>query len=234
MIYNASLRTRTLVPEVMDDPGLDPAAHRAALAGLSRINAISRAGAPIFGAIRDISPRPDLQIVDIACGGGDVAIDLYRRSRLGGLQWQVTGCDISPTALAIASDAARNQSAVVHFLPCDVLNSPLPPADVYVTSLFLHHLTFEQGVALLSAMARQARLGIVVSDLTRSSLALLATQVGVRLLTRSPVVHIDGPRSVRAAFTHAEFLQMAEQAGLANPKLRAIWPFRALLTWSRP
>ncbi len=218
----------------MDDPALDPAAHRAALAGLARINAISFTDASIFKAIHALSSSPSLQIVDIACGGGDVAIALFKRSRRANLQWRITGCDISPTALAMASESARRNLADVHFLAADILNAPLPPADIYVTSLFLHHLTLAQVIALLTAMAAQARIGIIVSDLTRSPIALLATKIGVRLLSRSPVVHIDGPRSVRAAFTPAELSELANQAGLSGHTLRGIWPFRALLSWRRP
>jgi 2-polyprenyl-3-methyl-5-hydroxy-6-metoxy-1,4-benzoquinol methylase len=231
--FTPNLAHRQLVPEVMDDPALDPAAHQQALAGLTRVNSISFAASRIFRAIRAISPATDLHITDIASGAGDIPIALYKLSRAHGLQWRILGCDISPTALHHAKNSAIAQDTQVTFHQLNALQNPLPPADIYISSLFFHHLTEPDALSLLTSMA-SARKGIVISDLTRSHLAHLATQLGVHLLSRSPVVHIDGPRSVRAAFTPQEFNTLAQQAGLKGHKIRRIWPFRMLLTWSRP
>ena len=38
----------------------------------------------------------------------------------------------------------------------------------------------------------------------------------MKVLTRSPIVHVDGPRSVAAAFTVEEVRRLAGQAGLAH------------------
>lgn len=54
------------------------------------------------------------------------------------------------------------------------------------------------------------------------------------VLSRSPVVHFDGPASVRAAYTPAELRALADQAGLAGATVRPVFPCRMLLTWSRP
>jgi hypothetical protein len=59
----------------------------------------------------------------------------------------------------------------------------------------------------------------------------LAAWAGTRLLTRSPVVHFDGPQSVRAAWTESELRQLARDAGLAEDQtcLERAWPFRMTL-----
>ena len=61
---------------------------------------------------------------------------------------------------------------------------------------------------------------------------LLAHTAG-RLLTTSRVVHVDGPRSVAAAWTRAEILALAQRAGLGDAIYRAYWPCRFLLTWTK-
>ena len=66
------LKTRVRVPELMDDPGLDPREHARALAGLRRINALSRSDAILRPPLRD---RPDARILirpRVATGSGDV------------------------------------------------------------------------------------------------------------------------------------------------------------------
>ena len=58
--------------------------------------------------------------------------------------------------------------------------------------------------------------------------------LGCRVLSRSPVVHVDGPRSARAAWTVTELRGLAERAGLAGASVERRLPCRMLLDWSRP
>src|SRR5437762_3169037 len=70
-------------------------------------------------------------------------------------------------------------------------------------------------------------------DLRRGLGGLVLAHVACRLLTRSDVVHVDGPRSVEAAFTIAEARALAERAGLTGAVVGRRWPFRFLLTWEK-
>jgi hypothetical protein len=54
---------------------------------------------------------------------------------------------------------------------------------------------------------------VVINDLVRSALGLGMVYLATRLLSRSPVVRTDGPRSVRAAYTLKEIADLATQAG---------------------
>jgi hypothetical protein len=75
---------------------------------------------------------------------------------------------------------------------------------------------------------------VLVDDLNRSWAGLALASAATRLLTTSAVVHTDGPRSVRAAFTPSEALGLAEQAGLTGATVRRHWPCRWQLVWRRP
>jgi hypothetical protein len=100
-------------------------------------------------------------------------------------------------------------------------------------SLFLHHLSEDEAVALLANMATAARHLILVNDLARSRFNYAAVWVACRVLSRSPVVRFDGPASVRSAFTPAEALQLAERAGLHGATALARFPCRFLMSWER-
>src|SRR5438093_515405 len=81
------------------------------------------------------------------------------------------------------------------------LREPLPSEyDAVVSSLFLHHLTEEQAIELLRRMGTAGQM-VLVNDLVRSRTGYLLAWMGTRLLSRSEVVHFDGPRSVEGAFT---------------------------------
>lgn len=230
-------------PELMDDPAIDPGVHQRALAGLGRINRVSGAADPLFARIASLArqhrDRP-LRVLDLACGGGDVALALDQRAREAGLNIEIHGCDISTTALALAEASAARTGARVRFFPLDVLcppnpSHPLPPGfDVICCTLFFHHLDDESAGDLLRRMAAAARKLVLISDLDRTPLGYLAAWIGTRLLSRSRVVHVDGTRSVRAAFTRAEIARLAGRAGLEGAIVRPIRPWRWLLEWSRP
>src|SRR4051812_15913396 len=93
-----SLVRRERIPELMDDPGLDPAEHRLALAGLARINRISRSAAILRPHIRQLARafagRP-VRILDIATGSGDVPLSLVRWATWAGVRLEAAGCDVS-------------------------------------------------------------------------------------------------------------------------------------------
>ncbi len=73
-----------------------------------------------------------------------------------------------------------------------------------------------------------------MTDLVRGALGYATAYVGTRVLSRSPVVHVDGPRSVRAAFTIEEARLLAEGAGLVDARVDPAFPYRWRLSWSRP
>jgi 2-polyprenyl-3-methyl-5-hydroxy-6-metoxy-1,4-benzoquinol methylase len=235
----SQLAVRVLEEEVMDQPGLDAAEHCQALAGLRRVNWWSATDRILWRGLQRLAGTAGLsglRVLDLASGGGDVPLRLVRRARRAGDSLTVHGCDRSATAIEFARRQAENWGLPdVRFERLDVLNDPLPEGyDVIACTLFLHHLTDEQGMLLLRRMASAARLGILIDDLCRCPIGHALAWLGCHLLSRSPMVHVDGPLSVRAAFRKEEVLQLAEQAGLSGVFIEHHWPQRFLLRWKRP
>lgn len=232
------LRLRDRQPELMDQPGLPGNLHAHALVSLRRINRVSRVAASVWRPIRELArepgaPRP-LRVLDVACGGGDIVRDLIRRAGRERLDLRVDGCDISRFAVEFAQSAAAREGTAAEFFECDVLSAPLPDDyDVVICTLFLHHLNEADAERLLANMARAARRMVVVSDLRRTRIGYWMAHLACNVLTRSPIVRVDGPLSVAAAFSTEEVVALAGRAGLADARLTREWPQRYLLTWSR-
>jgi 2-polyprenyl-3-methyl-5-hydroxy-6-metoxy-1,4-benzoquinol methylase len=148
----------------------------------------------------------------------------------------VDGCDINPVAVKHArAQAMRRLASNVSFFVHDALHSPLPMGyDVVSCSLFLHHLEEGDAEVMLRAMASAAGRMVVASDLRRSRLGYILAWVSCRVLTRSPIVRVDGPLSVAAAFTIGEARDLAARAGLAGATVACRWPQRFLLVWNKP
>ena len=174
-------------------------------------------------------------MLDVACGGGDLSRRLARRAQRAGLRLQFDGCDISATAVEHAKEMAdREGGSSCHFFVHDALNQPFPESyDVLTCTLFLHHLQDSQVVTLLRNMARAARRAIRADDLVRSQTGYWLAQIGCRILSQSPIVHYDGPVSVKGAYTIEEARELAAQAGLSGASFQKHWPERFLMTWQK-
>jgi 2-polyprenyl-3-methyl-5-hydroxy-6-metoxy-1,4-benzoquinol methylase len=237
MLILSRLQYREKHPELMDQPALDTVLHRTALRGLARINHISASDSILWRPIERLAyqnPRRTLRVLDIGTGGGDVLLRLCRRARRANLGIEIAGADRSETAVEYARLQARRERARVEFFQLDVLKNSLPSGfDVIFCSLFLHHLETLEAIELMRRMAHAAGTMMLINDLVRSRLGYLLACIGTRVLSRSPIVHVDGPLSVRAAFTIDEVRQLAAQAGLQGIKLSWQWPFRFLLEWQR-
>ncbi|MCE9590064.1 MAG: methyltransferase domain-containing protein [Planctomycetes bacterium] len=229
---------RHKVAELMDDPALDAQLHGDALRGLRRINHVSNSAGILWGPIARVSHqlggRP-LRVLDVATGAGDVPISLMRRAVAQGVELRIDACDRSDQALGHAREAARSAGAAIRFFTLDALRDEPPPGyDVVTCSLFLHHVDDDQAVPLVARLARAAGKMLLVNDLERGTLGLTLAWLGVRVLSRSRIVHVDGPRSVLAAFTANEMRSMADEAGLIGARVTRRWPCRFLLEWNRP
>lgn len=217
----------------MDEPGVDPVEHRRALAGLRRINWISRAAATMVRPIvRHLRERKlsQVRMLDVASGGGDVPLEIARRLKAQGIALQLTLFDQSDVGLLDAQASAKTMDLPVRTEIGDALHAlPKDAYDLTTCSLFLHHLSESQCVDALTQMRLATRGLVVVSDLVRSRLGLLGATVGCHLLSRSPLVHNDGPASVRAAWTPEELHDLAHRAGLQRATVRRCYPSRMLL-----
>ena len=229
----------------MDDPSLDPSEHSAALKGLARLNWLSRSSEilwnPIQNLSRQMSGRP-LRILDIASGSGDLLWALHQRASKAGISLVLHGTDVSDTAINVARQYGKLARHVPHalelgevtFTKLNALREPLPHGfDIVMSSLFFHHLTADDVVLLLRKMSAATERLILVNDLRRSAIGLCLAHVAGRLTTRSRVVHIDGPRSVKAAFKTHEMQALMTQAGLTGYQVTPKWPYRFLCEWQK-
>ena len=226
---------RSRVPELMDNPALDPRAHHDALRGLARLNRVAGVDRLIWNIVAPKLRRcaAPIRFLDVATGSGDLPVELARRAKDEGLSIALHGCDISPVALGCARTAAISAGFTLHTHTLNVLTDHLPGAfDIAHCGLFLHHLDPPQVQHVLRQMSVAAKC-VIVQDLCRSWVGLSLACVVPRLLTRSRIVHTDAVRSVRGAYTIEEMRQLAQGAGLDGVTIRGVRPERLLLVWER-
>ncbi|GJM23369.1 MAG: methyltransferase [Planctomycetota bacterium] len=230
--------------ELMDDPALDAARHHEALEGLARLHRASFTARRIWSRLAPLARTQDtpLRVLDVACGGGELLVDLAQRARRAGLELEAWGCDRSDVALQHAENAAQRAGLSAHFLQADVLHElPLhtpdgAPYHVMLNSLFLHHISETEAFHLLTRLREHATRAVLVHDLLRSRAGWRWAWLGSRCLTRSPVVRHDALASVESAFSYSELGFLFGRAGMHRNQTRVWtpWPARLLALWQRP
>ena len=232
-----NLQERILEPEDIDDPALGKEQLFGALRGLTTINFLSASAGSVWAPMVRLAQQrkqEKLRILDVATGGGDIPRALWRKGKRAGLKLEVLGIDISERALEFAAQQCSDCGSDIRFEQRDVLRAGLPEGyDVIVSSLFLHHLTNQDALQLLTAAARVANQLVLINDLRRGRYGLTLAFFAGHILSSSPVVRVDALRSVRAAFTMREALEMAQIVGMQGATVKRRWPARYLLTWER-
>lgn len=180
------------------------------LADLGRLNRLpGGVGASIDGVRHLLEGQADVRVLDAGTGSGDLPIAFARQG------WATTALDRNPDVLLVA----RRETAaepLVEVVEGDVRSLPFADDafDVSHCSLLIHHLDPGEVVAALRELARVARHGVVVNDLRRGILPLLATALSVAALGGSRVTRSDGLVSSRRAYTLDELDELLARAGL--------------------
>ncbi|MFN9984544.1 MAG: methyltransferase domain-containing protein [Pirellula sp.] len=140
---------------------------------------------------------------------------------------------LSSTEIQSASGVARSQMQSEGDRVDPIGRDDGWPFDIVYCTLFLHHFDDTSAVKVLDAMKRLARRAVLVDDLCRTSLGWWLAYLGCHLLSRSRIVHFDGPQSVRAALTPQEAQALAAEAGMRDAAIRRHWPERFMMRWER-
>jgi SAM-dependent methyltransferase len=216
----------------MDDPRADPAQLQRSLKFIRRINVLLGYTRATLRHLQQFSrswkPGQRIRIVDLGTGSADIPRAILRWADRRGFDVHIVGVERHGRTAEIAvSSAGANPRLKI--IQGDVLNMPLCDGtfDYALTAMFLHHLSDAQAVAVLMAMDRLARRGLIVADLLRNRRAYR----WIRLLTAlsNPMVRHDAALSVLQAFSKPEALALARSAGLAYVRYYARFGHRFVL-----
>ena len=189
--------------ELLDGPLDDRRALVGNLRDLARFNRRLGGIRLTASAVDALAPgRSPLAVLDVGTGGADIPLALIERGRAEGRLLRVTGMDNRPEVLAAAAvaDPRVTGTGELALRVGDGLALPYPDDafDIVHASLLVHHLEPEAARALLSEMARVARVGVVLNDLVRGRRFLLGAWLLTRVL-RNRFTRSDAPLSVRRA-----------------------------------
>ena len=171
--------------------------------------------------------RP-LTILDLGCGGGDLAVMLSRWAARDGKPIHITGIDPDPRAARFAR--RRPAASGVEFREAHSSDLVREGArfDVVISNHVLHHLAPEEFRQLLADSEILAETTALHNDLIRSPAAFALFSVAA-LPFRHSFIREDGLTSIRRSYKPAE-LSAAAPPGWSVERSSA---FHQVLTWRR-
>jgi 2-polyprenyl-3-methyl-5-hydroxy-6-metoxy-1,4-benzoquinol methylase len=174
------------------------------------------------------SGKKRLTICEIGCGGGYNLQVINAWCHKKRITVTLTGIDINPHCIKYAASIPANKGFT--FITSDyreVKFSEKP--DIIFSSLFCHHFTDEELIAMLHWMRENSGTGFFINDLHRHPMAYLSIGFITRLFSKSYLVKNDAPISVLRGFTKNDWINILSAANITQYSIQWKWAFRWLV-----
>ena len=200
------LTTRALdLRELMDEPDCDPRALARTFRRFALVNALVSGWRAAWRThvVPALPASGRGRVLDLGCGGGDLARALVRWAASDGFDVEVVGAD--PDARAIeAAERSTPRGVTFRQQSSGELLAAGERFDVVVSNHVLHHLGDDERHGFLADSETLAVNRSLHSDIRRSTEAYRAYALGAAFVAAGTFVRVDGLRSIRRSFTLPE------------------------------
>lgn len=221
---------RSTEDEIMDNFSMEGEMLRKALDNIASINQqLGGNQATILGIDTLLKTEPKhavITIVDLGCGSGDMLRAVADYGRKNNFTFKLIGIDANEYTVNYACTLSENYPEI-NYLKMDILGDEFSGItfDIVITTLFLHHFTNQQIEEMLIPIVNKVRIGIVVNDLHRSSIAYYLFR-GLCFFIKNPMVKKDGAISVLRGFKKNELINISKKLKDSVSTINWKWAFR--------
>jgi 2-polyprenyl-3-methyl-5-hydroxy-6-metoxy-1,4-benzoquinol methylase len=187
----------------------------------------------VINAIHSIIKKEakPLRIIDLGCGGGDLALAVARLLRLHKIEFTITGIDGNAHTLAYAQKKCE-AFPEINFLQAGILGNQfsIQYCDILISSHFMYHFTADALVDFLKSNLSAISTAFIFSELKRNRFAMRLFKFSRFLLPISKLAKEDGLLAIKRSFSVKEWLAILQQAGIDTYRLQSVPLFSILLT----
>mgnify|MGYP000450876440 FL=1 len=231
MDFFINTKQRTDKEELMDDFSIGGDLLRDTLNKLEKINRwLGGNKVTVNGLKALLKNHPKEQkitIVDIGCGHGDILRDVAKFGRKEGYKFKLIGVDANSAAIDYANELSMEYPEL-SFKTQDIFYKDFKSEtfDVVIATLFLHHFKEEQLVSFLKNTIKQTKIGMVVNDLHRHTLAYYLFLLLSIFISNKMIIE-DGLTSVLRGFKRDDLEKISSKINV-TPQISWKWAFRFL------
>jgi len=220
------LRERATQAEYCDQPDLPPEEVASSYRQLARFNRLMFVADPFQRLLVRWLGRKKIQrlsLLDLGAGDGSVGRGIEAWAARHGWDWRVTSLDVSVSALALGKSGRRIAGNVCALPFRD------ESFDVVISSQMTHHLTDDETISHFREAWRVAREALFLTDAHRNLGSLCVIWLLLRCLRVTPTFLADGILSVRRGWRVSEWKDLANQAGIPEPRVWLYYGSRIVL-----
>jgi 2-polyprenyl-3-methyl-5-hydroxy-6-metoxy-1,4-benzoquinol methylase len=227
------MKLRLAEKEKLDDLYLQGETLHKALQSLEWINRWLGNHWAVIKAIHRVykKEKKTLRIIDLGCGGGDLALAVAKSCRKHKIKCSITGIDGNAHTLVYAQKKCRSFHEI-NFLLDDILDKEfsMQPCDILISSHFMYHFSDDALIEFLRNNLSSISTAVIFSELKRNRLALCLFKLSNFLLPVSKMAKEDGLVAIKRSFTTKEWISIIQEAGIGSYRIQNEPLFRILLT----
>lgn len=215
----------------MDDFSLKGEELHVALDKIAKINRLLGGNRLTIQGIQDlianVNTNAEITIVDLGCGNGDMLRTIAEYGDNNNLKFRLIGVDANVFAINYARELSIHYPNI-SYLAEDIFDNKVAALhyDVALLTLTLHHFKDEEISQLLETCHQNAKIGIVINDLHRSSIAYRLFQAVCYVFRLNPISRNDGLISILRGFKKKELIPFSEKLNCKKYKIEWKWAFR--------
>ncbi len=221
---------RTEADEIMDDFALEGQELQDALDKIASINQLLGGNKlTLQGVIKLLLDKQlnKVVIVDVGCGNGDMLRTLADYAQQNKYVFELVGIDANPFTINYAKEISKQYSNITYRCE-DIFSESFSQMnyDILLCTLTLHHFKKNEIEYLTELFHKQSRVGVVINDLHRSSLAYRLFQLVCFVFQLNNMSREDGLVSILRGFKKEELLSFSKKIKASKQFIAWKWAFR--------
>lgn len=224
-------KQRTSQSEIMDNFDMKGELLRDALNKIAKINQLLGGNQLTLEGVKNILKQnptdQKITIVDVGCGNGDMLRYLADYGNSNSLEFELIGIDANQFTVDYAKELSIHYPNIKY--RCEDIFDEIFAAlqyDIVLCTLTLHHFKDDEIIKLLKVFNVNAKLGIVINDLQRSSVSYRLFQALCFVFRLNDMSREDGLVSILRGFKRPELELFSRKLNFKNYCIEWKWAFR--------
>lgn len=229
MFVNTKFRNRE--EELMDDFSIEGNELTSALQTIASINQKLGGNKLTLNGVKELLKTVDksspITICDVGCGNGDMLREIAKFGLSNGYNFDLIGIDANAFTIKEAIKLSE-EFTNISYIQENILHKQTSQVNIDITlfTLTLHHFSDDEINMILQDYLAKSKLGIIINDLHRSSIAYHLFQLVCFIFQLKEMPQKDGLLSILKGFKKEELIAFSRKINATQQTIQWKWAFR--------